>query len=86
MTSKGQKRPDTDAYRATEVHLVRVTTDDRGWRIWLAATARDKAVESVLDVIPEGWTASLLKTRLSASDAAKLQMKPGEVREVPKDA
>ncbi|MBR0932909.1 hypothetical protein [Bradyrhizobium jicamae] len=64
---------------ASEVHLVRVTTDDGGWRIWLAATDRDQAVDSVLEAIPEGWTASLMKNELSAADIAKLRMQPGEV-------
>ncbi|SDI09222.1 hypothetical protein SAMN05216338_101749 [Bradyrhizobium sp. Rc2d] len=72
-----------DENRFHEVHLVRVTTDDREWRLWLAATPREEAVERVLDVIPEGWTAVLLD-ELDPTDAAILFMKPGEVREVPR--
>ncbi|MBR0799800.1 hypothetical protein JQ615_30955 [Bradyrhizobium jicamae] len=75
-----------DGSMASEVHLVRVTTDDGEWRIWLAATDRDHAVDSVLDAIPEGWTASLMKNKLSAVDIANLHMQPGEVREIPNDA
>lgn len=63
-----------------EVHLVRVTTDDGSWQIWMAATDRDEAVNQVLDVIPEGWAASLVERRLSAEHIAELDMKPGEVR------
>jgi hypothetical protein len=72
-----------DKGQAPEVHLVRVTADDGTWRIWLAATARDVAVQHVLDVIPEGWTASLFENRLSKDDVTKLHMRVGEVREVP---
>lgn len=71
-----------DQTYASEIQLVRVTTDDGERRVWLAATPRNKAVARVLDVIPEGWTASLLKNKLSSKDVADLRMKPGDVREV----
>lgn len=70
--------------RFHEVYLVRVTTDDRAWRLWLAATPREEAVQRVLDVIPEGWTAVLLN-RLNPKDAATLNMTPGQVRELRHD-
>jgi len=38
------------------VHLVRVIADNGEHQIWLAATARDKAVDAVLEVVPEGWS------------------------------
>ncbi|MDI3564001.1 hypothetical protein [Bradyrhizobium sp. Arg816] len=63
-----------------EVHLLRVITDSGERQIWLAATDRDRAVEEVLDAIPEGWTVSLIERELSAEQAASLNMKPGEVR------
>ena len=47
--------------KAESVHLVRVTTDDRECRIWAAATAREEAVDYVLEHIPEGWSACLLE-------------------------
>ncbi|WPM83742.1 hypothetical protein ML401_38890 [Bradyrhizobium sp. 62B] len=62
------------------VHIVRVITDSGERQIWLAATARDKAIDAVLDVIPEGWAASLVRRELGADDAAALNMQPGEVR------
>ncbi|WP_050421263.1 hypothetical protein [Bradyrhizobium tropiciagri] len=64
-----------------EVHLVRVTTDDGSLQIWMAVTNRDEAVDRVLDVIPEGWAASLVERRLSPEHIAELDMKPGEVRQ-----
>jgi hypothetical protein len=63
------------------VYLVRVITDDGEPQIWLAATERAKAVDYVLDAVPEGWTASLVERELTADDAALLNMKPGEVRQ-----
>ena len=64
-----------------KVSLVRVTTDSGAVQIWLAATRRDEAVGYVLNAIPEGWTASLVRRELGAADAAALSMKPGEVRQ-----
>jgi hypothetical protein len=61
--------------KAESVHLVRVTTDDRECRIWAAATAREEAVDYVLEHIPEGWSACLLEDVLH-------DMKPGEIREI----
>jgi len=64
------------------IHLVRVTTDDRVHQLWVAATPREEAVAMVLDAVPEGWTATLLDTRLRPGEAEFLQMKPGEIREL----
>ena len=66
---------------ARTLHCVRVTTDDRTQQLWVAATARDKAVDCVLDVIPEGWTARLLDEQFE-SPADFADMAPGEVREL----
>jgi len=65
-----------------EIHVVRVTTDDREHRIWLAAVPREAAVDRVLDTIPEGWTATLMERRLSGEEVMNLKMTPGEVREL----
>lgn len=44
----------------TGVYLVRVLTDDRANRLWLASgSSADEAVSLVLDAIPEGWSAKL---------------------------
>jgi hypothetical protein len=51
--------------QATEVHLVRVTTDEGEIQIWLAATSPDEAVDRVLDEIPEGWAVSLIQRQPS---------------------
>jgi hypothetical protein len=64
------------------VHLVRVTTDDREHQLWVAATARDEAINQVLNAIPEGWTAALLPNRLSPFEVEILNLRPGEVREI----
>lgn len=66
-----------------EVHLVRVTTDDGSWQVWIAATKRDEAVDRVLELVPEGWAASLIERRLSSDHIAELDMKAGEVRQHP---
>jgi hypothetical protein len=66
---------------AAQAHLVRVTTDDRDRRIWIAATPRSEAVTAVLNAVPEGWAASLFSNKLRAVEIAALNLKPGEVRE-----
>jgi hypothetical protein len=65
-----------------EAHLVRVTTDDRDRRIWVAATSRAEAVTAVLNVVPEGWSACLFPNKLRAIEIEVLNLKPGEVREL----
>jgi hypothetical protein len=64
------------------IHLVRVTTDLRKHRLWIAAAAREEAVALVLQAVPEGWSSVLLNTRLQPEEAALLNMKPGDVREL----
>ena len=66
--------------KATEVHLVRVTTDKGEVQIWLAATSREEALNSVLDAMPEGWTVGLIQRQLATEHAAAMDMEPGEVR------
>lgn len=65
---------------ATEIHLVRVTTDDGEVQIWLAATPREEALDRVLDAIPEGWSVGLVQRPLSAEHIAALNMTVGEIR------
>ncbi|PDT72257.1 hypothetical protein CO683_03785 [Bradyrhizobium ottawaense] len=55
-------------------------TDSGERQLWLAATARDNAIDAVLDAVPEGWTAGLVQQELGADVAAALNMQPGEVR------
>jgi len=77
------ERTETDAdfcvySRMQEVHLLRVITDGGERQIWLAVTDRERAIDEVLDIIPEGWTVSLIERGLSAEHAASSNMKPGE--------
>jgi hypothetical protein len=65
-----------------EAHLVRVTTDDRDRRVWVAATSRAEAVTAVLNAVPEGWSACLFSNKLRAVEIETLDLKPGEVREL----
>jgi hypothetical protein len=69
------------------IYLVRVTTDEREYRVWAAATSRETAVDRVLDRVPEGWTALLIDDcvmddRATAEQGALLGMKPGDLREL----
>jgi hypothetical protein len=66
----------------TQVHLVRVTTDDREHQLWVAAVPREEAVDKVLNAVPEGWTAALLSNRLKPFEVEALNLKPGDVREL----
>ncbi|KRP88685.1 hypothetical protein AOQ73_28245 [Bradyrhizobium pachyrhizi] len=65
---------------ASEIHLVRVTTDDSEVQIWLAATPREEALDRVLDVVPEGWAVGLVQRPLSAEHIAALDMTVEQVR------
>ena len=67
---------------AVGIRLVQVTTDDREHQLWVAATPREDAVNSVLDAVPEGWTAALLTSRVTPQEADALQLRPGEVRKM----
>jgi hypothetical protein len=69
---------------ANGLYLVRVTTDDRERQLWVAAASREEAVTLVLDTFPEGWSATLLDTRLKPDEVALLKMRPGDVRELSK--
>lgn len=56
------------------IHFVRVTTDDRSCQVWAAATARDDAVDRVLDMIPEGWCARLIDEDSAHMDLSHLDL------------
>lgn len=69
------------------IHFVRVTTDDRACRLWAAATAREDAVDRVLDLVPEGWTAVLVDAISPEIDLPHMHdalsnMVRGDVREL----
>jgi hypothetical protein len=66
----------------SDVHLVRVTTDDCKHQIWFSAGRREEAVSQVLNAIPEGWTAALLSNRLGPQEVEALNLRPGDVREI----
>ncbi|MGN8547697.1 hypothetical protein ACQPTN_24145 [Bradyrhizobium sp. 13971] len=66
--------------QATEVHLVRVTTDNGEVQIWLAATSREEALDKVLEKIPERWTVGIIQRQLDSEHVAALNMTAGEVR------
>ena len=57
------------------VHLVRVTTDEREYQLWAAATPREQAVRLVLNA------GRILATRLAPDEVAFLNM-ACEVREL----
>lgn len=64
------------------VFLVRVRTDEGKFRFYAVACARKDALDEVLSVVPEGWTASLLFEHMTAKELATLNLRPGEVREI----
>jgi len=66
----------------TDIHLVRVTTDDREHQLWVTAGPRREAVTQVLNAVPEGWAAALLSDRLKPEEVEVLNLCPGEVREL----
>jgi hypothetical protein len=70
------------------VTLVEVVTDGTGGapktQLWVAAANPDQAVTLVLCAVPEGWTATTTGGQLPPEQAALLNLKPGEVRELTK--
>ena len=62
------------------IHFVIVTTDDRERQLWAAATARDDAVDRVLDAVPEGWTARLWDEPVAEAKHLLSTMAAGDVR------
>lgn len=65
------------------VYLIRVTDDDGGRMLWAAALPVQKAVQAILDSIPEGWAVSVL-ARALPDEITTLAMLKGEVRELHK--
>jgi len=67
----------------TSVHLIRVLTDDRTHRLWVAAgSSPEAAVSLVLDAIPEGWSARLAQENLTPAEMEGLDLKQGEAYEI----
>ena len=67
----------------TGVYLVRVLTDDRTHRLWVAAgSSPEDAVGLVLDAIPEGWSASPALEQLTTAEIDGLNLRHGEVHEI----
>jgi hypothetical protein len=68
--------------------LVEVITDGAAGvpktQLWVAAAKPEQAVSLVLCAIPEGWTAELTGERLTPQEEGKLNLQPGEVRELMK--
>ena len=69
----------TEAIAMKPIHFVRVTPDDGTHQLWAAATSRDEAVDSVLNVIPEGWCAHLLEETFRPRAEAVDDIRPGDV-------
>jgi hypothetical protein len=53
-------------------------------QLWIAAAPPEQAVDLVLAVIPEGWTAKLADGHLTTEEVELLKLPPGEVRELTK--
>jgi len=67
----------------TDIYLVRVLTDDRTNRLWVAAgSSPEDAVTLVLNAIPEGWSASPALEQLTPAEAERLNLRQGEVHEM----
>ena len=67
--------------------LVEVVTDGSAVgapkrQLWVAAAHPEQAITLVLSAVPEGWTATTTDGRLSPEQAALLNLKPGDVREL----
>lgn len=66
-----------------DLHLVRVTTDERAHQLWAAAAnSQEEALTLVLSVVPDGWTATLVSNKLTQTEIEILNLKAGEVREL----
>jgi hypothetical protein len=66
----------------TQFNLVEVAADSDRRQLWVAAAKPDQAVTLVLCAVPVGWTAKATGERLAPEQAAILNLKPGEVREL----
>jgi len=57
--------------------------DDEGrFRLYAVAAARKQALNELLNVVPEGWSTSLLQEQPSGQIIAALNTNAGEVREI----
>ena len=72
---------------ALEVQIVRVLmtewVEDRPTvQLWVAAAPRNEAAATVQRMLPEGWIAELSNRCLTPEHIARLDLRPGEVREM----
>jgi hypothetical protein len=70
-----------------ELTMVEVTTDSRSAprHLWVAAAKPSQALTLVLCAVPVGWTAEIASDRLTRrqlSELKRLNLEPGEVREL----
>jgi hypothetical protein len=71
----------------SEITMVEVKTDHRSAprQLWVAAAKPSQALTLVLCAIPLGWNAEIASDRLTRrqlSELKKLNLEPGEVREL----
>jgi hypothetical protein len=67
------------AMKRNDIHVVRVTPDDGRHQLWAAATPREEAVDSVLNIVPEGWCAHLLEEAFRPRAEAVEDIRRGDV-------
>jgi hypothetical protein len=63
------------------VHVVAATKDGET-QFWAAATSRNEAVARVLQRLPRGWTATLMRWQLTAKKIAQLNLEPNAVEKL----
>jgi hypothetical protein len=70
------------------IQIVRVTVPgltvdgSPSFRLWVAAVPREQAVAAVEKVIPRGCKAALTDRHLTAEEASRFKLRPGDVREM----
>jgi len=64
---------------AEVIYVVSATEDDQS-EFWAAAAPRRAAAAQVQQLLPPGWTATLMGWRLGRVRAAELKMRPDSVR------
>ena len=51
-------------------------------QLWVAAAPRHEASAAVQRMLPDGWIAELSNLRLTPEHIARLELRPGEIREM----
>ena len=64
------------------IQIVLVTNKVGQKSYWAAATAREKAVDAVLQIAPQGSVGTLTTLRLPVEQVAALKLRPNGVREL----